>query len=148
MKGPHRSVEEMIQGLPKAEQVIVNRLRNLILECLPGATEQIYDDWGAPFYRHHRLICFVWPPSALTCPTEKYKSQQAKGVTLGFSQGHLMANEDGTLLAEGRKQVHCMYFRSVKEINENQIRALLFEADLVDQRFAKKKKAKKKKSTT
>ena len=63
-----------------------------------------------------------------------------KGVSLGFCQGNLMSNEDGVLLAEGRKQVYCMYFNSLDEIDEHQLRALFFEADLVDQQFARKKK--------
>jgi len=65
-----------------------------------------------------------------------------KGVTLGFCQGNLMSNDDGVLLAEGRKQVYCMYFNSLDEIDDEQIRALLFEADMVDQQFQKKKRKK------
>ena len=53
-----------------------------------------------------------------------------------------MANEDGVLLAEGRKQVHYMYFRSMDEINDEQLRALLFEAGLIDEAFGRKKKLK------
>jgi hypothetical protein len=33
-----------------------------------------------------------------------------------------------------------MYFKTVKEIDEQQIRALLFEAELVDESFKKKRK--------
>jgi hypothetical protein len=47
------------------------------------------------------------------------------------------------LQSEGRKQVYVMYFHSLDEINDDQIRALLYEADLIDQTFKKKKKAKK-----
>ena len=51
-----------------------------------------------------------------------------------------MANEDGALLAEGRKQVYVMYFQTINDINEEQVRALLFEAALIDETFKKKKK--------
>jgi hypothetical protein len=51
-----------------------------------------------------------------------------------------MSNDDGALLAEGRKQVYVMYFKTLKDINENQVRALLFEAAMLDDEFAKKKK--------
>jgi hypothetical protein len=51
-----------------------------------------------------------------------------------------MSNEDGVLKAEGRKQVYVMYFHSQKDIDEDQIRALLFEAGMIDDSFAKKKK--------
>lgn len=53
-----------------------------------------------------------------------------------------MANENHVLLAEGRKQVYCMYFKFLKEIDESQVRALLFEAGMIDDEFAKKRKGK------
>ncbi|MEJ0030110.1 MAG: hypothetical protein WDO15_06945 [Bacteroidota bacterium] len=46
----------------------------------------------------------------------------------------------GVLLAEGRKQVYAMYFKTMKDIDENQVRALLFEAAMLDESFSKKKK--------
>ena len=67
-----------------------------------------------------------------------------KRVVLGFCQANKMSNENGILLAEGRKQVYCVYFTSLKEINDEQIKALLFEAELIDQEFKKKKTGKKK----
>lgn len=82
------------------------------------------------------------PLAAFWGPNRTAETQKAKGVGLGFCQGNRMANEDGVLLAEGRKQVYCMYFKSMKQINEAQMRALLFEAGLVDESFAKKKKKK------
>ena len=51
-----------------------------------------------------------------------------------------MSNEDGVLKAEGRKQVYVMYFHSLNEINEEQVRALLFEAGMIDDGFGKKEK--------
>ena len=129
------TVDEVILQLPRAEAVIVRKLRALILECLPKAIEKV--SYGVPFYTRHRMICFIWPP------TVNWGKQQFtlenKGVTLGFCQGNRMANEDGLLLAEGRKQVLCVYYRSAKEIDEELVRAWLYEAELVDQTFARKK---------
>lgn len=133
-------VDAAMLKLPRQERVMVQRLRTLVQECLPKASEQAYYGMGVPFYRHNRLICFIWPPSIFWGPKRTSESQKSKGLALGFCQGNLMSNEDGVLLAEGRKQVYCMYIHSMKEINENQIRALLFEAELIDERFAKKKK--------
>lgn len=119
---------------------IMRRLRALVQECLPKAIEESKYGWGVPFYTHHRLICFIWPPS-LYWGSDKKKREKAaqKGVTLGFCQGNLFSNEDGVLLAEGRKQVYCMYFKSIDEIDDGQIRALLYEAELIDESFKKKK---------
>jgi hypothetical protein len=131
------SVDEIIEGLPKAEQLIVKRLRAIILECLPKAEEK--KSYGVPFYRRNRMICYIWPSSIQWEPTKKKKDPE-KLVVLGFCQGNLMSNEDHVLLAEGRKQVYCMYFKSLPQINEPQIRALLFEAGMIDESFKKIKK--------
>ncbi|MFZ5972916.1 MAG: DUF1801 domain-containing protein [Bacteroidota bacterium] len=136
-----KSVEEVILGLPRNEAVIVKRLRALVLECLPKAEEKV--SYGVPYYVHHRMICFIWPPS-IYWGRQKPETLQAKGVTLGFCQGNRMSNEDGALLAEGRKQVLCKYYRSLKEIDDAQVRAWLFEAEWIDEGFQKKRKAQKK----
>ncbi len=138
--GSPQSVEEVLSGLLPWERKIVQRLRTLVLECLPKATEKL--SYGVPFYSRYRMICFIWPPSITWDPQQlkKKEANLAKGVTLGFSQGNKMSNEDGALLAEGRKQVYCMYFKTLSEIDESQIKALLFEAELVDERFKKKRK--------
>ncbi len=133
-------IDHMISTLPRDEQVLVKRLRTLVMECIPRATEKAYYSMGIPFYTRNRLICFIWPPSATWEPGTKDKKRKAKGVTLGFNQGNLMANEDSALLAEGRKQVYVMYFKKLSDIHDNQIRALLFEAAMIDEQFAKKKK--------
>lgn len=138
--GSPQSVEEVLPGLLPWERKIVQHLRTLVLECLPKATEKL--SYGVPFYSRNRMICFIWPPSITWDPQQlkKKEANLAKGVTLGFCQGNKMSNEDGALLAEGRKQVYCMYFKTLSEIDESQIKALLFEAELVDERFKKKRK--------
>jgi hypothetical protein len=132
----------MIASLPRNEQVLVKKLRALVNECIPQAMEKAYYDVGIPFYTRNRLICFIWPPSASWEPGTNDEKRKAKGVTLGFNQGNLMSNEDGVLLAEGRKQVYVMYFKELNDIDEAQVRALLFEAAIIDEQFAKKKKRK------
>lgn len=134
------SIDEMLATLPKEERVLVNRLRAIIAECLPKAEERAYYGEGVPFYRHNKLICYIWPASVFWGPKRPDQTQKAKGTALGFNQGYLMSNEDGALLAEGRKQVYVMYFHSIKDINEEQVRALLYEAGMIDDMFAKKKK--------
>src|SRR5688572_15202567 len=95
----NKSIEEMIADLPRQEQVIVKRLRSIIMESLPRAQE--LNNYGAPFYRRNRLICFIWPPSLFWGEQKKQSENQKKGVSLGFNQGYLFANEDGALLSEG-----------------------------------------------
>jgi hypothetical protein len=136
-----KTVDEAILSLPRSELVMVKRLRALIQECLPLALEEPKYGLGVPFYRRHRMICFIWPSSFYWGPKQKENSGKPTLVTLGFYYGNLMSNMDGVLLKEGRKQVYCMYFKSLEEINDEQIRALLFEAELVDEGFKKKRKS-------
>ena len=140
-----KTVDEMVMNLPKTEQVIVQRLRALVQECLPAAVEKPYYGAGVPFYTHHRMICFIWPSSVFWGPKRTEASQKVKGVSLGFCQGNLMANEDGVLQAEGRKQVYVMYFHSLRDIKEEKVRALLFEAGMIDDGFGEQKMRRKKK---
>ena len=135
-----KSVEEMIMNLPRDEQVIVKRLRSLVGECLPRAIEKEYYGEGVPFYSHYRQICFIWPASVFWGPKRTLETQKQKGVSLGFCHGNLMSNEDGTLRAEGRKQVYVMYFRSIKDIKDEKVRSLLFEAGMIDDAFGLEKK--------
>ena len=128
----------MLQSLPKNERVVMVKLRNLILESLPRATE--YLSMGVPFYRRNNMICFIWPPTVYFGSSKKKDVIKKKGITLGFWHGNLMSNDDGALLGEGRKQVYCMYFQSIKEINDQQIKSLLYEAEIIDEGYSKKKK--------
>lgn len=135
-------IDQMIGSLPRNEQVVVKRLRALVMECIPQATEKAYYDFSIPFYTRNRLICFIWPPSVVWEPGVNHEKRKAKGVSLGFNQGNLMSNEDGLLLAEGRKQVYVMYFKELNDIDEARVRALLFEAAMIDEQFGKTKKRK------
>lgn len=67
--------------------------------------------------------------------TDKIDPAKKGVVTLGFSQGNRMSNDNGLLLSEGRKQVYVMYFRKLSEIDDNIIRSLLYEAGLIDDAF-------------
>ena len=135
-----KTVDEAILVLPKQELAMFKRLRALIRECLPKSIEEPKYGLGVPFYKHHRQICFIWPSSFYWGPKKKETSGKPSMVTLGFCYGNKMSNEEGVLHADGRKQVYCMYFKSIEEIDDRQIQALLYEAELIDEGFAKKKK--------
>jgi len=130
-----KTVDEMIMNLPAKERAIAKRLRDLVLECLPLATEKPYYGLGVPYYSRRRQICYIFPSSALYGPEDKVHD---KNVTLGFCQGNKMFNENSVLKVEGRKQVRVMYFSSLRDIKEDQVRALLFEASMIDDSFGAK----------
>ena len=107
-------------SFPRSEQVLAKRLRLLILESVPKAEEKFYHDMSMIFYRHNKLICYI--------------AQVNKGMLLGFNQGHLISDEEGILLKEGRKQVKTIYFQDIDEVK---VRPLLFEAAMIDDTFVR-----------
>lgn len=136
-----KDIDDMLASLPKSERLIVLRLRELVQECLPKATEKCYYGEGIPFYRNNRLICFIWPSSVYWGPKRNADTQKNKGVSLGFNQGYLMTNDEGLLQFEKRKQVGVVSIHSLQSLDEIQIKSLLFEAGLIDDGFRKKKKS-------
>ena len=135
-----KTVDEMMMALPRNEQVIMKRLRDLVLECLPSATEKPYYGLGVPYYSRHRQICYIFPSSALLATEDK--NDASHRVTLGFCQGNLMSDENGLLKAEGRKKARVMYFYTLRDMNEGEIRSLLFEAGMIDDLFDKVRRKK------
>jgi hypothetical protein len=68
------------------------------------------------------------------------KTTKEQGSVVRILSGKSQSDEDGVLQAEGRKQVSVIYFQSLKELKEYRIRALLFEASMIDHIFGLKKK--------
>jgi hypothetical protein len=117
-------IEDFIAGLPECEKKIAIRLRNSILETAPMLREKL--SYGVPYYFLKKRICFIWPASAPI-------PGKTPGVALGFCEGHLMANEEGLLLAEGRKQVLMIHYTSVSQINPDLVRQWVHEAILISE---------------
>lgn len=125
-------VDEFIAGLDSSERTIVSRLRKLILDTDPRLQEKL--SYGVPYFYHHRRVCFIWPASHFPCSEDKRKEYPEK-VQLGFCYGNLLSNEQGVLLAEGRKQVYLLKFTSPSEINDQIIREIVMEAVMIDDNF-------------
>lgn len=129
---PHDWSEFAI-ALPREERLIFNRLRNLIMETEPRLIET--KSYGVPYYSLHKRICFIWPVSAPNSPTAKNQRDGGTLVSLGFCYGNELSNEQGLLLAEGRKQVFIIRLKSLKELTllERQIVEVINEAVLLDE---------------
>lgn len=128
-----KSVEEFWAFLPPEELEVVEFLRQLIYDCIPDVTEKL--SYNVPYFTRHQRICFLWPGSVLWG-----KKQTYTGVRFGFTQGHLLSDEVGYLNLEGRKQVAWRDFQSVEEIDVELLRMYIYEAVVVDERLARKKK--------
>ena len=126
-------VHDFLAYLPPEELDMVELLRSIILECIPDCKEKLA--YNVPFYYRYSRICFIWPGSV---PWGKTK----EGVEMGFCKGHLLS--DSSYLNVGnRKEVFIKTFQNSKEINTGKLRALLYEAVLIDEELYRLKSHKK-----
>ena len=126
-----KTVDEFLASLPDDELKITQVLRALALECIPDVKEKL--GYNVPFYSRYSRICFIWPGSVPWGKTIK------QGVELGFCKGNLLADPSYLNIGD-RKEVYIKTFYSLKEINQDVIRQLLYEAAIVDEEQAVLKK--------
>lgn len=116
-------VNDFMADLPADERQIMEILRSIILDTLPGVAERL--SYGVPFYYLRRRVCYLWPSS-------KHGSGAKEGVVLGFCRGNLLSNEDGLLQLADRKEVSNVVFTEVKQIHQQTIENCLLEAAIID----------------
>src|SRR5215218_432530 len=119
-----KTVLQLFEHLPDEERIIVDVLRQIVLEHLPpGAVEKIA--YNVPLFRCKRAICLIWPASI---PRGGIK----KGVLLGFWYGNRMNDADGYLTKGTNKQVYYKIYQSADEIEEAPLVKILKEAVRID----------------
>ncbi len=118
---------EFWDWLPENERIIVDVLRQIIIENIPKHCKEKLA-YNVPFYYGKRRICLIWPASI---PWGGIKT----GVLLGFCQGNKLSDRSGYLIHGTNKQVYYKIFHSTDEINEAQIKILLKEALEIDATF-------------
>ena len=119
-----KSLLQLFALLPENERIIVDVLRQIIIENLPaGCKEKI--SYSVPFFSGNKGICIIWPA---TVPRGGIK----EGVLLGFWHGNKLVDEDRYLVQGTNKQVFYKIFRTPEEIDEGAIVKLLKEALKVD----------------
>ncbi len=126
-----KDVDEFIGELPRTEQLLTRRLRGIILETDPRIREKL--SYGVPYFMKNRRLCFIWPQSVPYGPKDAL-------VSLGFCYGHMLSNNQGVLLHEGRTQVYIIKYNALTEIEETTIGEILQEALMVDELDFKKTK--------
>ena len=119
-----RSLLHLFEILPENERIIVDVLRQIILENLPAyCREKI--SYNVPFFYGKKGICIIWPS---TIPRGGIK----EGVLLGFWYGNKLNDVDNYLTHGSNKQIFYKIFKSPEEIDETAIVKLLHEALRVD----------------
>ena len=119
-----RSLLQLFDLLPENEKIIVDVLRQIILENLPSSCKEKLA-FSVPYFYGKKGICIIWPA---TIPKGGIK----QGVILGFWQGNKLNDIDNYLTHGTNKKVFYKIFKSVEEIDEPAIIKLLKEAVRVD----------------
>lgn len=120
-----KSLLELFDILPEEERLIVDVLRQIILENLPDHCKEKIS-YNVPFFYGNKGVCIIWPS---TIP----RGGIQEGVLLGFWQGNKLVDEDSYLTHGTNKKIFYKIYKSVDEIEEAAICKLLKEAIRVDQ---------------
>ena len=123
---------QLFETLPENERIIVDVLRQIILENLPAYCKEKIS-FGVPFFYGNKGICIIWPS---TVPRGGIKH----GVLLGFWYGNKLKDKDNYLTHGTNKQIFYKIYKSPEEIDDTAIIKLLDEAVKTDVSFAKQKK--------
>jgi hypothetical protein len=118
------SLVQLFDRLPEHERIMVDVLRQIVIENLPTHCKEKLA-FNVPYFYGHKGICIIWPASI---PRGGIK----QGVLLGFWQGNKMNDEDRYLSHGTNKKVFYKIYKDVEEIDEPAIVKLLKEAVLID----------------
>jgi uncharacterized protein DUF1801 len=118
------SLVQLFERLPENERIIVDVLRQIIIENLPNYCKEKLA-FNVPYFYGQRGICIIWPASV---PRGGFK----EGVLLGFWQGNKINDQDGYLTRGTNKKVFYKIYRNAEEIDEAAIVKLLKEAVRLD----------------
>jgi hypothetical protein len=118
------SLVQLFDLLPENERIIVDVLRQIIVENLPGYCKEKFA-FNVPYFYGKRGICIIWPAAIP-------RGGINQGVLLGFWQGNKLNDQDGYLKHGTNKKTFYKIYKDVEEIDEPAIVKLLKEAVRVD----------------
>jgi len=122
-----KSMLHLYEAIPNGERIIVDVLRQIIIDNLPSYCKEKIS-FNVPFFYGKKGICIVWP-SAI--PRGGIK----KGVLLGFWYGNRLNDVNGYLSRGTNKQIFYKIFHTIEDINEEEIVLLLQEAVKLDKQW-------------
>lgn len=119
-----KSLAQLYDILPENERIILDVLRQILIDTLPDYCKEKIS-YNVPYFYGNKGICIVWPS---TVPKGGIK----EGVLLGFWYGNKLIDEDAYLDRGTNKQIFYKIYNSVEEIDETAIIKLLNEAIELD----------------
>ena len=119
-----KSILDLFEILPENERIIVDVIRQIIIENLPKECKEKIS-YNVPFFYRKTGLCIIWPS---TIPRGGIK----EGVLLGFWYGYKLNDNDRYLSHGTNKQIFYKIYKSPDEIDEKALVKLLKEAVRVD----------------
>lgn len=118
------SLVQLFDRLPESQRIIVDVLRQIIIENLPRYCKEKLS-FNVPYFYGNKGICIIWPAAI---PGGGIR----EGVLLGFWQGNRLKDEDGYLTHGTNKKIFYKIYKVAEEIDEPAIVKLLKEAVQLD----------------
>jgi Domain of unknown function (DU1801) len=125
-----RSLVHLYQKMPENERIILDMLRQIVIETLPAYCKEKLS-FNVPLFYGNRAICIIWPA---TVPRGGIK----EGVLLGFWHGNKLNDSDSYLTHGTNKQIFYKVYKSPEQIRDKPLKKLLKEAVKLDQSFKRK----------
>ena len=122
-----KSLAQLYDVLPEQERIMLDVLRQIVLDHLPSYCKEKIS-FNVPYFYGKKGICIIWPASV---PRGGIRS----GVLLGFWYGSQLIDEDNYLKKGTNKRIYYKIYQSVEEIDEQAIGKLLKEALLLEQSY-------------
>ncbi|CCH53976.1 hypothetical protein BN8_03112 [Fibrisoma limi BUZ 3] len=114
------TVDDYIENQLPSCQVLLRRLRQLILNAAPGITEKI--SWNVPFYTYrNQFVCYL---NVL---------RNDESIDVAFLRGMELTDETGRLEDRGRKTVKSLVVRFLTAADEELVLTYLHEALLLNE---------------
>lgn len=127
-----RNLVDLFSILPEEERIIVDVLRQIVLEMLPGYCKEKIS-YNVPYFYGNKGICIIWPA---TVPRGGIKT----GVLFGLWQGNKLKDVDHFLTHGTNKQIFYKIYQTADQIDDKPIKKLLKEAIKLDGTFKSRAK--------
>jgi hypothetical protein len=125
---PHKitSLVQLYNILPDNERLILDILRQLVIETLPKYCKEKIS-FNVPYFYGNKGICIIWPASIP-------RGGITEGVLFGFWQGKHLKDVDNYLTHGTNKKIYYKIFKTPAQINIRALKKLLKEAIEFDNR--------------
>lgn len=117
-------VDTFIDGLPIEKKPLVEQLRQLIHDMVPGVQEKL--SFKIPFYHYFGMYCYINPVK--------------NGVDLGICNGKKIADGFEHLEVKGRALIATVRLYSLHDIENKQVAEILATAAIDKEAVAAAKK--------